>query len=104
LDNLESLASLIKNELKDSFLMSFYLKTYVIDFKPDKYDQLSHFLAILSKKHAGCCYYFDGYSVALWQDLENVVGFNNEIVCCAEIFEGDKIEKDFYFLKDKNPF
>jgi hypothetical protein len=86
----------IRNILKDFYLLSFKLRTFVIIFLPEKYEELQFFLANHSEHHAGCCYYFSKYSVALWQDLEDVIGFKNEVVCVIEIFE-EKINRDFYW-------
>lgn len=81
-----------------SYLISFFSKTIVVVFKPCVYDDMVMFLKESCESSAGCCYYFTGYSVALWQDIEDVIGFRDEVVCVMEIFlNGDKINREFYW-------
>jgi len=89
--------ALIKKKLNGSYLLGFNNKSYVIVFKPNKYGSLDKFLSKSSLTHEGCCYYFNGYSIALWDDLTDVIGFHDEHVCCLEIFQGNNITRDFYY-------
>jgi hypothetical protein len=90
----------MKKVLGNSYLLSYTTFTHIILFLPGKYDKIKELLHSDAVRYEGCCYYFKNFSVALWQDVEDAVGFQGEIVCCAEFFEG-KINRDFHWRKPK---
>ena len=91
------LIDLIKKNLFDSYLLSYANKTYVIIFRSEKVDEIKRLLEINSARCEGICYYFFGFSVAVWEDVYDVIGFKGESVCCVEIFDGSEINKEFYW-------
>lgn len=91
------LVNLIREKLSDSYLLGFNNKTYVIVFKPEKLEEVKQILETTSADYGGICFYYFGYSVALWDDLYDVIGFKGENVCCLEIFDGNNINKEFYW-------
>jgi hypothetical protein len=96
------LVNLIKEKLSDSYLLGLNSKTYVIVFKPEKLEEVKKILEVNSASYGGVCFYFFGYSVALWDDLYDVIGFKGEGVCCVEIFDGSEINKEFYWRHKDN--
>jgi hypothetical protein len=88
----------VRKLLDDSYLLSYTDGTHVLFFLPEKHDHVKELLSREAVKFEGCCYYFDGYSAALWQDVEDAVGFRGETICCLEFFE-EKITRDFHWRK-----
>jgi hypothetical protein len=91
------LVNLLKETLTDSYLLGFNNKTNVIIFRPEKTKEIKDVLSLNSAHHEGICYFFFGFSVAVWEDVYDVIGFKGEPVCCVEIFEGCEINKEFYW-------
>jgi hypothetical protein len=84
--------------LSDSYLLSYTNGTHVVLFLPDKHDEVKGLLSKEAGKFEGCCFYFDDFSVALWQDVDDAVGFQGETICCLEFFE-DTITRNFHWRK-----
>ena len=98
------LISLLKEKLSDSYLLGFNNKTYVIVFKPEKTSDVKTLLEENSATYSGICYFFFGFSVALWEDVFDVIGFKGEIVSCIEVFEGAQINKEFYWRHKEDEY
>jgi hypothetical protein len=89
---------IIRKNLNDSYLLSYTDTTHVLFFLPDKHDEIKELLCRKADRFEGCCYYFKNFSVALWQDVDDAIGFRGETICCIEFFE-DEINRNFHWRK-----
>jgi hypothetical protein len=96
--NIAGIIDSIREILKESYLLSYSNATHVVLFRPDKHDEIKDLLSELAVHHEGCCFYFKDFSVALWQDVEDAIGFQGESVCCVEFFEKE-INRNFHWRK-----
>lgn len=97
IERVDYLLKLVKEKLSSSYLLGFNNKTYVVVFEPQKTEELKNLLEENCATHEGICYYFFGFSVAMWEDVCDMIGFKGEHVCCIEVFEGYKINREFYW-------
>jgi len=88
----------IRGILKESYLLSYTNSTHVLLFKPDRHNEVKDLLSKSTDRHEGCCFYFKDFSVALWQDVEDAIGFQGDPVCCVEFFENE-INRNFHWRK-----
>jgi hypothetical protein len=102
LERVGYLVDLLKKALSDSYLLGFNNKTYVVVFNPEKIAEIKTLLEKNCATCEGICYYFFGFSVVIWEDVYDVIGFKGESVCCVEIFEGKEINKEFYWRYKEN--
>ena len=98
----EKMVDTIRQVLGNSYLLSYGAETYVLLFLPEKYKEIKNLLSNLTDRCEGCCYYFKDFSVALWQDVEDAVGFQGESVCCVEFFEGE-VNRNFHWRRKQTP-
>jgi hypothetical protein len=88
----------LREILGKSYLLSYTNATHVLLFLPEKHDEVKKLLHIECRHDEGCCYYFKDFSVALWQDVDDAVGFQGDVVCCVEFFEKE-VNRDFHWRK-----
>jgi DNA-directed RNA polymerase subunit RPC12/RpoP len=88
----------IRGILKKSYLLSYTNSTHVLLFQSSKHDEVKDLLSKLADRYEGCCFYFKDFSVALWQDVEDAIGFQGDPVCCVEFFENE-INRNFHWRK-----